>query len=184
MKIFRDLMQCGSGSWQIGERVLRGLLTVFIFLVFFTTLLIETIACANGTPDLPSMISGKSDIKSEDKATIDGYNLHLKGQWLLYKGIGKREGDIGEFSIDISGACRFHRDINEDIRTLNTKSEIVVLIVCSHVLRSFGMRQICNTKIRGVVITRKGINLSEKIQSVRACPPALWDEKMFLYFIE
>jgi hypothetical protein len=46
-----------------------------------------------------------------------------------------------------------------------------------------GKKRLCDTVIFGVVATSRGLELSERRQSVGACPPFQWDDHVFAFFV-
>jgi hypothetical protein len=122
--------------------------------------------------------------KTEDveKTRVGAYDFRLTGRELFYAS----EPDSGSMTLDVSGPCRLHRNNKGEVRTVETKSGTVFLIECSTVQPRSpeGVRRLCKTTIRGVVVKSHGVTLSDKWQTVSMCPPFEWDEKMYRFFVE
>jgi len=103
--------------------------------------------------------------------------LSLTGGVLTVKGEASEEAA----RLDLKNAhpCRFHRTSGgKDLRVVIHEGAPVALVVCSRRKNDTD----CETVIRSVRPSAKGIELSPKEQRVAACPPTQWDEYMFHWF--
>jgi hypothetical protein len=124
----------------------------------------------------------RSEVAPAESARIRDHDFVLRGKVLSYSGTG---GD-SRLALEEQAPCRLHRDGTGQVRSMQVGDATVFLIECSVEKGSSGdgAKRLCDTTLRGIVVKRAEVVLSDKRQSVGACPPFQWDQKMFAFFAE
>lgn len=121
-------------------------------------------------------------VEGAEKARVAGYEFTLRGKELSYSGA------LGDdvLKLEEQAPCHLHRDDDGNVRSMKVNGATVFLIECFLEKKASvdGSRRLCDTTLRGVVIRERGVTLPDKGQTVGACPPFQWDQKMFAFFAE
>ncbi|PAU61568.1 hypothetical protein BZL41_14045 [Pseudomonas sp. PIC25] len=86
-----------------------------------------------------------------------------------------------DLDLQLKWPCQFHRDREGGLRTLQVGENRVLLVESSEKVPD---SQDCRTEIQAVRTLGTGLEPSEAVSRVAACPPIQWDDKVFIGLFE
>lgn len=122
-----------------------------------------------------------SSDRASSRVTVRDTWLELRDCELVY-GVSAESSSI---RMQLPSPCQFAKRKDGSIRIIESENGSVLLVESSRSVLTpapSGAAVDCDTHLRGVIVTDKGVQLSRDIQKVSTCAPALWDEKMFHIF--
>lgn len=171
------------------------------------TVLLVLQACTEGAaptnapaPTLPAATPRHSSAiaepeKAEQGATAgispsgpSSSRVHVRDLWLelrdceLVYGSGAAATPL---PTQLPAPCQFAKGKDGAVRIVESEAGSVLIVESSRSEAApspGGATSDCDTRLRGVVVTAKGVQLSRDTQKVATCAPAHWDEKMFHVF--
>jgi hypothetical protein len=119
--------------------------------------------------------------QTSSRVTVGSTWLELRGCELAY-GVGTGSSTI---STELPPPCQFAKEADGSVRVVKSEGVSVLVVESSRStppLIAGGTTIDCDTRLRGIVVTAQGVQLSRDTQKVAMCAPAPWDEKMFHVF--
>jgi hypothetical protein len=112
---------------------------------------------------------------TSEEIKVGKFSLKLKDCEFTYVGLGK----TANFNFRFPPNCQFSKNAEGEVRIFKSNKAYVLAVESSK--KNLNNND-CETYIRGIIITKKAVQLSKQTQKVSMCLPYVWDEKMFITF--